>query len=102
MKKLIPCLCFLSVFFMVSAYAHATKSYTKITNDNQVYTKAEVQVKQTDTDPILTTITLGSLTTRRAVLVTEIANKQNELVDLDLLIINVDVEASKVILKTEE
>lgn len=97
MQRLIVSIICILALSMVSA-----KTFKSKTKDNEAFTKYEVQVEQIDDTPTVTVITLNSLNTRRQVLVTQIANKQAELILLDALIVSVDVEASKPILKIPE
>jgi hypothetical protein len=101
MKNLIFGICFIGIFFIANAEAHAIKSYKKITADNEAIRKGVVQVEESE--PITKTIilTLDLVNTKIDQLTNKIFNLQSELADWQSIKVKVDAEASKVILKTK-
>ncbi len=102
MKNLITGFITFGLIIAISQYSYGAKTYLKITPDNTVFTKGQVQVEQSEDKTIKKIVTLNALTTERQVLVTLIADKQAYLVTLDALIVSVDIEASKALLKVPE
>ena len=78
------------------------KIYKNKTKNNEVFTKGEVRVEVTDDTPVKTIKTLNSLWTKRAVMVTTIANEQSALIAKDAEIVLMDIEVSKLDLKVKE
>ena len=78
------------------------KTYKNKTKNGVVFTKGEVQVEVTDDTPIKTIKTLNNLWTERAVMATTIVNTQVALIAKDAEIVLMDIEVSKLVLKTKE